>query len=115
MGHPDIDLGSSEFAPLRRQIANTCYAEWGIAKLEVAKSLEHCNAYVAKYICKDGEIVISDHLEALNTGQLSMLGAQHRQPGANSHGSLGIASQRTVAGASAAGSEGTERSAARAA
>jgi hypothetical protein len=30
---------------------------------------------VSKYIVKDGEIVISDHLEALDTGQLSLLNA----------------------------------------
>ena len=88
MGHPDIDLGDPQLSPLRRQIANTCYEEWGIAKLEVAKSREHCNAYVSKYIVKDGEIVLSDHLEDLNTGQLSILAHIAADPaGANPAGS----------------------------
>jgi len=73
IGHPDIDLGAPEFSALRRELRLTCEAEWGFAKLEVAKSPEHCNAYVAKYVVKDGEIVISDHLEELATGQLSLL------------------------------------------
>lgn len=72
IGHPDIDLGAGELSALRRALRLTCEEEWGFAKLEVAKSAEHCNAYVAKYIAKEGEIVISDHLEALATGQLSL-------------------------------------------
>ena len=80
MGHPDVDLGAPDLSPLRRLIANTCYEEWGIAKLEVAKSREHCNAYVAKYIVKDGEIVLSEHLEDLTTGQLSIMAALASYP-----------------------------------
>jgi len=92
MGHPDIDLGDRQLSPLRRQIANTCYEEWGICKLEVAKSLEHCNAYVAKYIVKDGEIVLSERLEELNTGQLSILAATAAHPaGAHPPGTPSLA------------------------
>lgn len=78
IGHPDLDLGAPEFSALRRSLRLTCEDEWGFAKLEVAESSAHCNAYVAKYIVKDGEIVISDRLEALNTGQLSLLSSTQR-------------------------------------
>jgi hypothetical protein len=80
LGHPDIDLGSPDLSVLRRDIRNMCYEQWGIATLEVAKSPEHCNAYVAKYIVKDGEIYLSDKLSALNTGQLSILAAIASHP-----------------------------------
>jgi hypothetical protein len=76
LGHGDVDLGAGELSWLRRSIRLTCEEEWGFAKLEVAKSAAHCNAYVSKYIVKDGEIYISQRLEALNTGQLSMLAAR---------------------------------------
>jgi hypothetical protein len=92
IGHPDIDLGAPELSALRRTLRLTCEAEWGFAKLEIAKSPEHCNAYVSKYIVKDGEIVISDHVEDLNTGQLSILAAIASDPtGANPAGSPSLA------------------------
>lgn len=74
IGHPDVDLSAPELSPLRRSLRLTFEAEWGITKLEVAKSAAHCNAYVSKYIIKDGDIVLSDRIEALATGQLSILG-----------------------------------------
>jgi hypothetical protein len=80
IGHPDLDLGAPEFSALRRSLRLTCEAEWGFADLQVAKSQEHCNAYVSKYIVKDGEIIISDQLEALATGQLSILAAIASHP-----------------------------------
>jgi hypothetical protein len=72
IGHPDLDLGAADYSALRRQLRNTCFEEWGIATLEVAESPAHCNAYIAKYVCKDGEICISARLEALHHGQLAL-------------------------------------------
>jgi hypothetical protein len=73
VGHPDLDLAAPEFSPLRRLMRLTCEDEWGFAKIEVAESQEHVNAYVSKYICKDGEIEISPRIESLGTGQLSLI------------------------------------------
>jgi hypothetical protein len=75
IGHPDLDLGAKEFSALRRSLRVTCEAEWGFAKLEVAKSAAHCNAYIAKYVCKDGEICLTDKLADLNHGQLALIAA----------------------------------------
>jgi hypothetical protein len=72
MGHPDLDLASSEFASLRRAMKLEADYQWGWSKLEVAKSVTHCNLYVAKYITKDGEIVFSDRIAELATGQMSL-------------------------------------------
>jgi hypothetical protein len=92
IGHPDIDLGAPELSVLRRDIRNVCYAEWGVNDLQVAKSSEHCKAYVAKYIIKDGEILLTDRLEALNTGQLSIIAAIASHPaGATPAGLQGLA------------------------
>jgi hypothetical protein len=71
IGHPDLDLGAKEYSALRRSLRLTCEAEWGFSKLEVAKSPAHCNAYVSKYICKDGEIVLTADLQALHSGILA--------------------------------------------
>lgn len=73
IGHPDIDLAAQEFASLRRSLKLESDFQWGWSKLEVAKSAAHANAYVSKYIVKEGEIVFSAHLAALATGQLSLL------------------------------------------
>jgi hypothetical protein len=74
IGHPDVDLGSAELSALRRTLRLTCEDEWGFAKLEVATSPAEVNAYVAKYVVKDGELTLSSRLEALNSGQLALLG-----------------------------------------
>lgn len=73
LGHPDIDLGSAEHSALRRSMRELAEHEWGFAKLEVAKSPEHTNAYISKYVSKDGDIVISSKIENLATGQLSLM------------------------------------------
>lgn len=72
IGHPDLNLGAKEYSALRRSLRLTCEAEWGFAKLEIAKSPAHCNAYIAKYVCKDGEICITEKLSALHTGLLAL-------------------------------------------
>ena len=72
LGHPDLDLGAAEFSALRRIMRLTAEAEWGFCKLEVAKSAEHVNGYVSKYIAKDGEIEFSPQVDCLVGGQLSL-------------------------------------------
>jgi len=72
IGHADIDLGAREFTCLRARLRTRCEEEWGFARLEVATSAAEVNAYVSKYVVKDGELWIADHIEALNTGQLSL-------------------------------------------
>lgn len=72
IGHPDLDLGAKEYSALRRALRLTCEEEWGFAKLEVAESQVATNEYVSKYVCKDGEICITDKLGALRTGLLSL-------------------------------------------
>jgi hypothetical protein len=72
IGHADLDLGADEYQPLRIALKLRCEEEWGFARLEVASSAVEVNAYVSKYVVKDGELWISDHIEALNTGQLSL-------------------------------------------
>ena len=72
VGHPDIDLGSDFHRPLRAALKARCEDEWGFARLEVASSAAEVNAYVSKYVVKDGDLWISDNIEALNSGQLSL-------------------------------------------
>lgn len=72
IGHPDLELGADEYAPLRRDMQAWSEEQWGYARLTVAKSADAVNLYVAKYIVKHGEITISEKLEALANGQLSL-------------------------------------------
>lgn len=72
IGHPDLDIAGPDFAALRRSMQEFCTKEWGWSRVEVAKSTADCSIYVAKYVMKEGDIVISPRLEALATGQLSL-------------------------------------------
>lgn len=73
IGHADLDLAAREFDCVRHALKQRCEKEWGYARVDVAKSQDDANAYVSKYIVKDGEIVISENIEALATGQLALL------------------------------------------
>lgn len=72
IGHADLDLGADAYRPLRAALKARCEAEWGFARLDVASSAAEVNAYVSKYVVKDGELWISDNIAALNCGQLSL-------------------------------------------
>lgn len=72
VGHPTVDLGALEHSALRAALRARCEAEWGFARLEVATSAAEVNAYVSKYVVKDGDLWISDHIETLNSPQLAL-------------------------------------------
>lgn len=74
IGDPDVDIMAAtvEMSQFRGALCAIADDRCGFAKLLAPRNQADVDSYVSKYVVKGGEIILSDRLEHMNAGQLSL-------------------------------------------